>query len=563
MKLATAEGIALDLAVPLRRYFPKARELFWRYGTAVVSTGLALYVRSLLQPWLKEECPFSLFYLSVLLTACIAGTGPAILAIVLGTISAAQFFIEPASSLHIDSLPDLVQLGIYVFVNLVATSLFARLNRQRSLAEFRSDENEKLSRSLREADEKKDEFLALLAHELRNPLAPIRSALALLARGPSPDDIDRVCGIVSRQTEYMIRITNDLLEVSRFQRGTVELQIEPFDLREAIYDAIEMTADAVQAKNHTLRPLVPNECVMVDGDRMRLAQSLANLIGNAAKYTPAGGRITLHTDVVGDVVTTSVIDNGIGFPPSEAERILQPFTQIDMSRTREYGGLGVGLSIVDRFVSLHQGKLTAESRGPGLGSRFTLVLPLSAAKDQPPVRGATDSDLPCEQRGTIRETMAHNGQRSIGSPHKSDKIREAQSGERVHRELLIVEDNPDASQLLAELFEGEGFEVRQANDGVDALQHLSTRIPDVVVLDIGLPGMDGYEVARRIRRLHGGQQVLLIALTGWGTEADRRQARESGFDEHMVKPVNFLELVKLASGNRVSAPATILTTADA
>ena len=176
----------------------------------------------------------------------------------------------------------------------------------------------------------------------------------------------------------MIRITNDLLEVSRFQRGNVELQVEPFDLCAAIDDAIEMTADAVRSKNHTLKSLVPNECVMVDGDRMRLAQSLANLIGNAAEIYARGGRITLHAEVIDSGVTTAVIDNGIGFPPSEAQRILRPFTQIDMSRTREYGGLGVGLSIVDRFVALHRGRLTAESRGPGLGSRFSIELPLSS-----------------------------------------------------------------------------------------------------------------------------------------------------------------------------------------
>ncbi len=513
-------------SLPLEKLPQPVTRFMWRYGTAILMTVLAIWARTLLHPWLNDDCPFSLFYLSVLTTAWVAGTGPAVFAIIIGTLAAAHLFIKPESSLLIDDAPDLLQLVIYVIVNVVATLLFNRLERQRYLAENRSSENERLSQSLREADQRKDEFLALLAHELRNPLAPIRSSLALLdIKSDSPADVIRIREVIQRQTNHLVRITDDLLDVSRFCRGMVELQKQPMDLRIAITDAVEMTEVLFKAKSHRFQLLVPDSPVMVEGDRVRLTQLTANLLGNAAKYTPDCGRITLQVEAADDSVSISVSDNGIGFSPAEADRLLEPFMQVDASRTREYGGLGVGLTIVSRLVELHGGKLHSFSRGPGLGSRFTVALP-TALTDP-----TTETDSESES------LSSSSSDHVIADKRNADKPK-----------LLIVEDNVDASTLLGELFESEGYSVRIAREGVEALQEISSDPPDVVLLDIGLPGMDGYEIARRIRRHGSASSARLIALTGWGGPADRELAIDAGFDVHLVKPITFRELLQHVHG---------------
>jgi len=503
-----------------------------RYSAAIASTACAVCGRILLQSVLEDECPFTLFYLSVLLTAWIAGTGPAILAIALGTLSAAHFFVSPASSLKIDDPDDLLQLLMYIFVNGVAIVLFHRIERQRRIAERKSAENETLTRSLKEADERKDEFLALLAHELRNPLAPIRSSLELLDRNPmSADVLPRVRDVIRRQTNHLVRLTDDLLDVARFCRGQTDLQICRMDVRTAVEDGVEMTASMFSEKGHRFQLLLPDEPVWVKGDRVRIAQLTANLLGNASKYTPSGGRVSLQMEQIEDSVFIIISDNGVGFSACEAERILEPFVQIDASRTREYGGLGLGLTIVKRLVELHGGRLRVESRGPGMGSCFTVELKTVAPVPEICRTGNAGNAEPDEQRFESTES----------------------------RRVLIVEDSSDSGEILCELLESEGFSTRLAEDGLTALQEFSDFSPDVVVLDIGLPGMDGYEVARRIRRLGSGSGTSLIALTGWGGSADRELSAQAGFDEHLVKPVIFGELlrsIERVSGNGRSGKLT-------
>lgn len=491
------------------------------YVTAIASTGLVVCGRALLDPWLNEECPFSLFYLSVLLTAWISGSGPAILAIVLGTICAAYFFIEPEGDFSVDSAPEVVQLVMYVFVNCVATFLFDRMRRQRALAEQSSRDNEQLSQSLREADERKDEFLALLAHELRNPLAPIRSGMALLGRDPgSIETVRRVHQIVERQTSHLVRITDDLLDVSRFCQGKVELQVELIDLRDAVLDAIEMTEELMESRAHRFQRLLPDRAVWVEGDQVRLAQLTANLLSNAAKYTPPGGRIVLELEAGPKTTSIVVRDNGIGFPPEFARLLLQPFRQLDTSRTREYGGLGLGLTIVDRLAAMHRGVFEANSGGPGRGSCFTVRIPTAAPAEQ--------TNAEASRAGTESADPLTDGDDVV---------------ERRDRRILIVEDGQDAAELLRDLFESEGYSVCLASDGVGALQQLSDHFPIVCVVDIGLPGMDGYELARRIRSTDHGSRARLIALTGWGSQSDREQSMQAGFDLHLVKPILFSELM--------------------
>lgn len=498
------------------------QRLAGRYCTAILTTVLAIWGRLLLHPRLDDQCEFSLFYLSVLATAWIAGTGPAFFAILLGTIAAALFFIQPTASIFLDGFADLVQLCIFVIVNVTATLLFSHLERQRRLAENRSAENARLSESLRIADERKDEFLALLAHELRNPLAPIRSGLALLDRkSDSRETVSRVHDVIQRQTKHLVRITDDLLDVSRFCRGKVALHVERIDLRSAIQDAVEMTEGLLEEKRHTLQLLVPNDPVWIDGDRVRLAQLFANLLGNAGKYTPTSGRIALQVELVEESVSISVTDNGIGFSPDESERILAPFTQIDTSRTRDYGGLGLGLTIVNRIVTLHGGQFEPFSRGAGLGSRFTVLLPAA------PTNAAEES------------SVNQDSEQLTAAASVDLSLQPSECGQN----LLIVEDNEDASSLLCELFESEGYSVQVARNGLEALHAAGSRRWDVIILDIGLPGMDGYEIAQRLRRLENSRDTRLIALTGWGAVADRELASQAGFDLHLVKPIVFRELL--------------------
>lgn len=512
-----------------------------RYATAILSTGVVIWVRSLLDPWLNEECPFSLFYLSALLTAWIAGTGPAIFAVALGTVAAAHFFIPPSSSLLIASVPDMVQLIMYVFVNCIAIFLFDRAERQRVLAENRSAENEQLSIELRTADLRKDEFLALLAHELRNPLAPIRSSLALLDRKPdSIEVVDRVRDVIFRQTMHLIRITDDLLDVSRFCRGKVELQVQPFDLRISVADAIEMVDCSMKSKSQRFKSLVPEQPIWVNGDRVRIAQLTANLLGNASKYTPEGGRITLDLEQVGDLISIVVTDNGIGFPPEQAERIIEPFVQIDASRTREYGGLGVGLTIVSRLVALHNGTLSATSRGPGMGSCFTVTFPAAQVSANSLQPDSSTPDQTLEPSRCVDTASLQQAVTIVEPPARS---------------LLLVEDNADASAILSELFRSEGFHVELAMDGVEAIEKATQHRPQIIIMDIGLPGMDGYETARRIHRSRIENQAKMIALTGWGGSADREMAIDAGFDLHLIKPIGFRELLSAVETLTTQQPA--------
>lgn len=524
-----------------------------RYSIAVFSTAVVIWFRSMLQPWLNEECPFSLFYLSVLLTAWLAGSGPAVFAIVLGTFAAARFFISPTTNLFVDGVPELVQLTIYVIVNCVAVFLFDRAERQRRLAENRATENVRLGADLQHADRRKDEFLALLAHELRNPLAPIRTSMALLERNEdSPETVRRVREVISRQTQHLIRITDDLLEVSRFCRGHLELVMERIDLRESIRDAIEMIESSFLEKSQRFQFVVPELPLWVQGDRVRLTQLTANLLGNASKYTPSSGSIRVVVDQCDEHVLIAITDTGIGLAADQVDRIFEPFVQVDASRTREYGGLGLGLSIVKRLVDLHDGKLFAESRGPGLGSKFTVELPLdrssqglpNTAPDCQPDQAIKAMDTapsfqPVHFHGDEAETC------EVSSPADSvflqPKLIPVQPDQP--RKLLLVDDNLDASRMLCDLFESSGFQVAQAADGIEAINLAQRFRPSIIIMDIGLPGMDGYEVARRLRREPQFAKTSLLALTGWGSKHDRELAKQAGFDLHLVKPVAFADLL--------------------
>jgi PAS domain S-box-containing protein len=371
--------------------------------------------------------------------------------------------------------------------------------------------HKRAQRELQEADTRKNEFLALLAHELRNPLGPIRHAVKILrARAPSPEELQWATNIIDRQTEHMTRLVDDLLDVSRITRGTIELRRERVDIADVLKAAVETSGASIERARHQLRVTPPPEPLYVEGDATRLTQIVTNLLDNAAKYTDSGGRIWLTAEREGDEAVIRVKDSGIGIDPAVLPRVFDMFTQAGLSLERAQGGLGVGLALVERLVTLHGGTVTAFSGGPGKGSQFTIRLPALQAHGQ-----------------------AAHGQ-AAPEVHAA-----APSGPEKHCRILVVDDNEDSAESLGMLLHMLGHEVKTANDGASALGAAAEFRPDVAILDIGLPKVNGYELAKQIREQPWGRDVVLVALTGWGQEQYRRRSAESGFNHHLTKPVEF------------------------
>ncbi|BDT61031.1 hypothetical protein MasN3_45250 [Massilia varians] len=371
--------------------------------------------------------------------------------------------------------------------------------------------------ALREADRRKDEFLAMLAHELRNPMAPIRAAADLLeSRDLAPEQRRRTSQIISRQVKHMTGLVDDLLDVSRVTRGLVELQQARLDVKQVIADAIEQTRPLMEAKRHRLVVELAFDAAQVLGDHKRLVQVLSNLLGNAAKYTPPEGRVEVTMGATGERVVLVVADNGVGIAPDLLERIFDLFAQADRSPDRSQGGLGIGLALVKSLVELHGGSVAAHSEGLGQGSRFVVTLPRAA-----------------EQDGT---------EVSLGE--------DAPFAPSAARRVLVVDDNVDAAQMLGMCLEAAGHAVMIEYGPQQALARARTGQPEVCILDIGLPGMDGNELARRLRAAPETSNATLIALTGYGQEQDRQSAIAAGFDHHLVKPVAAPDLLALVAKAR-------------
>jgi two-component system CheB/CheR fusion protein len=361
--------------------------------------------------------------------------------------------------------------------------------------------------SLREADRRKDEFLAMLAHELRNPLAPIRNAVHVLKLlGPADPNLRRAGDMIERQVRHLARLVDDLLDVSRITRGKIQLQKEKLDLATVVARAVEESRPLIDARGHRLRVTLPPQPVWLVGDATRLVQVLANLLNNAAKYTEEGRDIGLMVEHGQGEAVVRVRDTGLGIPADLLPRVFDLFTQGDRSLARSEGGLGVGLTVVRSLVEMHGGSVSAHSDGPGTGSEFVVRLPALRVKAASP-----------EDDG--------EAQRAAAPPSPS-------------RRVLVVDDNHDTADSLAVLLKVGGHQVRTAHDGPAALEEAASFRPEVVLLDIGLPRMDGYEVARRLREEVGLRGALLVAVTGYGQEEDRRRAEEAGFQVHLVKPAD-------------------------
>jgi signal transduction histidine kinase len=368
--------------------------------------------------------------------------------------------------------------------------------------------------AMREVDQRKDEFLAMLAHELRNPLAPIRAASDLL-RIPTldRDKVRQTSEIISRQVKHMTGLIDDLLDLSRVSRGLVTLDQTLLDASQIIGNAVEQVRPLVDARRHRLTIQTPHETAFVHGDQKRLVQIVANMLNNAAKYTPEGGDITLALQADDDSVSFSVADNGIGIAPPMLEHVFDMFAQAERSSDRSQGGLGIGLALVKNLVTLHRGRVAASSEGIGRGSRFTVTLPRVAN--------------PAADVAAGQHAMA---------PAKAPALR-----------LLIVDDNEDAGHLLGLYLESEGYRVTVVQSAHAALESARMQPPDACLLDIGLPDMDGNELARRLRQLPQTASSTLVAITGYGQEADRARTALAGFDHHLVKPVDIEALLEILS----------------
>ncbi|MEJ8839840.1 hybrid sensor histidine kinase/response regulator [Ramlibacter sp. AN1133] len=383
--------------------------------------------------------------------------------------------------------------------------LFAARRVGDEVVEFVLDvtERKRAEEALRQADRHKDEFLATLAHELRNPLAPIRNGLQIL-RLTLPREAEaplRTVGMMDRQLDHLVRLVDDLLDIARIGAGKVRIERQVVSLRDVLARSVEATQAAIDARRHRLDvELPPQEC-HVEGDLDRLAQVFSNLLSNAAKYTPPGGRIRLEFEAQPGEALVGVSDTGIGIPKEQQERVFELFSQVSDHRRHAEGGLGIGLSLVHSLVKLHGGSVSVESAGPGQGSRFCVRLPRVAAPGQ----------------------AAGGG---VEAPRAGGACR-----------ILIADDNADAAETLAMLFAAGGHEVATACDGVEAIARVKEFQPEIAFLDIGMPVMGGLEAARQIRGLPAGDRVRLVALTGWGQPADRERTREAGFDLHLVKPL--------------------------
>lgn len=356
---------------------------------------------------------------------------------------------------------------------------------------------------LREQDRRKDEFLATLAHELRNPLAPMKYAVTMMRMKPDASAHARAEEVIDRQVSHMARLIDDLLDLSRINRGLIQLQREPVKVRDLMERAVEASRPAIEAGRHRLELGWPGDDVVVEADPVRIIQVIGNLLNNAAKYTPDGGRLRLAAWRDGRKAVLEVADNGIGIPPAEQGKLFQIFTQLHHSAARAKGGLGIGLSLVRTLVQMHGGEVRVHSDGLDEGTRFTVELPLAAKAQVPQVDESGDDAV---------QPPAHR--------------------------VLVVEDNRDGLETLLALLDMLGYETAGAADGREAVEVAARFQPQVVLLDLGLPVMDGFEVARHLRADPKLGRVYIAALTGWGAERDRQRTADAGFDAHLTKPVD-------------------------
>jgi signal transduction histidine kinase len=397
--------------------------------------------------------------------------------------------------------PDVLRSKAGVFFELYRKR--QELAQQRDELELASEEARRYATALKEADQRKDEFLAMLAHELRTPLTPIRNGLEILRRQPTGASAEKVCGMMDRQLLHMVQLVDDLLDMSRVSKGKIVLRKKTTDLQSIVQSAVESVQSLIEDAGHALHVEIAATPIWIEADVTRIDQVLSNLLSNAAKYTPAGGSIVLAAHEENANAVISITDNGIGIPGSMLTRIFDLFMQVNTSTNRSQGGLGIGLALVKQLVSMHGGSIHVTSPGLDKGSTFTVRIPVTT----PP-----------------SETLAVN-------PQENDMSAKPLN-------ILVVDDNVDSATTTGWLLESMGYDnYRLAHDGLQALAAAEDLTPNVILLDIGLPGMNGYEVCRQLRSNPLFEHTLIIAQTGWGQDRDREMAYFAGFDHHFVKPL--------------------------
>jgi signal transduction histidine kinase len=417
--------------------------------------------------------------------------------------------------LPVPIVPEILRAKVQVFVDLhLKTRELERLNKNLERRVVQRTEE------LEEAGRRKDQFLAVLAHELRNPLAAIRmAAQSIGVREPGVDERERWANVIERQVGHLSRLIDDLVDVSRITRGTIELQRQAVDIGGIVAEAIEASRPVIDERQHSLTVHLPEGHLAVFGDAPRLVQVIANLLHNASKFTPKGGRITIEVERDGSDLTLCVTDNGIGIDPDLVPKIFEMFSQVGRPLDRPSAGLGIGLALVRTLVELHGGSVSAESQGRGTGTSVSVRLPALDAAPSADAAARMPTELPALAPSRI----------------------------------LVVDDNADAADALAFMLRAAGHQVNTANDGLEALNISPAFRPEIVLLDLGMPNLNGYATAHRMRAQPWGQDIVLVALTGWGQPKDRDRTSRAGFNAHLVKPVGVEELfgtlAQLRAGN--------------
>ena len=414
---------------------------------------------------------------------------------------------------------DFIQKPIEPDILRSKADVFFELYRQRQQITAQRDELEAQAKELREADRRKDEFLATLAHELRNPLAPLRHGLDVLRMNPDSQAAPDIRNMMDRQLAHLVRLIDDLLDVSRISQGKIELRRQRVSVEDIVRSAVESSRPLVEASGHSLSLNATPEALWLDADATRLSQVVGNLLNNSAKYTPEGGRIEVAARKVEGDAVIEVSDTGIGIPEEKLTEVFRLFAQLEDRLQHSQGGLGIGLALVKQLVDLHGGTVRAANQTNGTGSVFTVRLPLASSASQ------------------LEEDKAD----SASPPSRRLKV-------------LLVDDNTDVAYMLELMLEELGHECRIVNDGRDALRQAKDYGPDIVLLDIGLPGMDGYEVCRAFRRDEQFAGMPIIAQTGWGQSGDKQKASEAGFNHHLTKPVSLDELDRVLQSTAGELP---------
>lgn len=482
------------------------RPLASRYGTALVALLVATAVRQLLDGHLQTRAPYGIYLIAVMFVAWRAGWGPSLLTLACGVVLGRYLFDAPRYSLIFESEASKSSLLMSLTIGLVSIYFCESLRMTARM-------NRRLYEAARLADMRKDEFLATVAHELRNPLMPIRTAIHLLGREeqPSPRNAE-LQGMLSRHTEHLIRLVDDLLDASRITQGKIELRPEVVRLGGVLEAAMEVVRPLIAEKRQDLFVNLPEQQVNLRADGVRLTQVFTNLLHNAAKYTSKDGRIWLTASVNGEKLVVRIRDTGIGIPPEMCQRVFDPFQQVHQGIEHTQGGLGIGLTLVRSLVDLHQGTVTAASPGLGLGSEFTVCLPVVESIVVDP------------------EVVTNVPAAAVHGPA---------------RRILVVDDSPSVRKSLEMILHDWDHVVQACADGFAALEEVRAFRPDVVLTDLSMPRMNGFQLAQELRRLPESKEAMLIAISGYGQEADFQQSQAAGFDCHLTKPVDLTALKNL------------------